>query len=259
MYNNIWSIHKYFYFYMLLYYISAIICILHIYIYVDPVIQTPLLAGLQLGSATGGTLESWRRRPPDVSFSLFFIFFPPRLWLLSWILVAPSPLLNPSALVLAEQLLFFLLPGNLNIPCLFLPLTLPSIIPRKSLHLNYLGVNSVFSLWFALIEYTTPLSKKLLAKWSGKAHSVQIPSSFHICKLTGKLCLRESWVLTEFDLTFFSSSIELIIELRCIRDALYYCNSIPQNQISNLYLVLVDTSTSFHLDSNPKTGFTTIR
>lgn len=110
------------------------------------VIQAPLLAGLQLGSARGGTagtLESWRERSQDLSFLLLLNFFPLWLQLLSWILVAQFLPLNPSALVLAELPPFFLFPGSLNIPSLFFPLTLSLILyillSSKSPHLNYLS------------------------------------------------------------------------------------------------------------------------
>ena len=87
----------------------------------DPAVQACWLAGLQLGSATGGTTgtpESWRESFQDVSFLLLPSFFAPQLWLLSWIPVALLPLLFPSALVLEKQLSFsFSLAASTSLVC----------------------------------------------------------------------------------------------------------------------------------------------
>lgn len=124
-----------------------------------------------------GDPGSWRETPQDVSFLLLPSFFPPQLSLLSWIPVEVFPLLIPSALVLEEQLSVFLLHGSLNIPCLFLPLTLPSALyiclSCKSFELS--GGEFCFLIGFALMQYFTLLFKKLIAKCNGKTQSVRYP------------------------------------------------------------------------------------
>lgn len=70
-----------------------------------------------------------------------------------------------------------------------------------------------------------------------------------------------NYTLEKFELysTMISFFFYSSTELSCKRDALYYYNSIPQNQISSLYLDVVKTSASLPVSSNRNTGFTTIR
>lgn len=130
----------------------------------------------------------WGAEEGDLRVCLSCSFAASFLRLLSWIPVAPSPLLVLSVPVLEEWLPFSLLPSSLNIFCLFLPLTLLStlyiFLSCKSFELS--GGEFHFMLRFALIQsFTLLLFKKLMTKSSGKAQSVQIAPSFISINLQG--------------------------------------------------------------------------
>ena len=152
---------------------------------VDRAVHAPLLTGLRWVQQSEALRGPWRAADRGLRMVLPAPSQLPSSTTAAFVLnassAAPSPHpLSPSTSRTASILSTPWKPQH--------PLFILSLNP--ALNSVYISVMQVSSCELSWGEFC--LFKKLMAKWSGKVQSVQIPFSFSMYKLTGQLCFEES-------------------------------------------------------------------